>query len=115
MRIYADNAATTRMSQTAIDAMVRCMEDQYGNPSSLYTIGQQAKEALERARSRNRRPLPMSPNRRLPPNRKPLPNRSPLPKRPPNLQHNRSHNRPHNRCPNRQRLLWRIRHPYRHR
>ena len=51
MRIYADNAATTRMSQTAIDAMVRCMEDQYGNPSSLYTIGQQAKEALERARS----------------------------------------------------------------
>ena len=51
MRIYADNAATTRMSQTAIDAMVRCMEEQYGNPSSLYTIGQQAKEALERARS----------------------------------------------------------------
>ncbi len=51
MRIYADNAATTRMSQTAIDAMVRCMEDQYGNPSSLYTIGQQAKEALERARA----------------------------------------------------------------
>ena len=51
MQIYADNAATTKMSRTAIDAMLRCMEADYGNPSSLYTIGQQAKEALERARS----------------------------------------------------------------
>ena len=52
MRIYADNAATTRMSRSAIDAMVECMEKEYGNPSSLYTLGQSAKEALERARTR---------------------------------------------------------------
>ena len=51
MRIYADNAATTRMSRSAIDAMVECMEKEYGNPSSLYTLGQSAKEALERARA----------------------------------------------------------------
>ena len=52
MRIYADNAATTRMSRSAIDAMVECMEKEYGNPSSLYTLGQSAKEALERSRTR---------------------------------------------------------------
>ena len=51
MRIYADNAATTRMSRSAIDAMVECMEKEYGNPSSLYTLGQSAKETLERART----------------------------------------------------------------
>ena len=51
MRIYADNAATTRMSRSAIDAMVECMEKEYGNPSSLYTLGQRAKETLERART----------------------------------------------------------------
>ena len=51
MKIYADNAATTRMSRSAIDAMVECMEKEYGNPSSLYTIGQSAKETLERART----------------------------------------------------------------
>ncbi len=50
MRIYADNAATTKMSSTAIDTMVKYMEDTYGNPSSLYTLGQEAKEALEEAR-----------------------------------------------------------------
>ncbi len=50
MQIYADNAATTKMSRTAVDAMLRCMEQDYGNPSSLYTIGQQAKEILEQAR-----------------------------------------------------------------
>ncbi len=50
MKIYADNAATTRMSRTAIDAMIPYMENVYGNPSSLYTIGQEAKEALEQAR-----------------------------------------------------------------
>ena len=50
MKIYADNAATTRMSRAAIDAMLSCMENEYGNPSSLYTLGQRAKEALERAR-----------------------------------------------------------------
>ena len=51
MQIYADNAATTKMSRTAIDAMLKCMEADYGNPSSLYSIGQQAKEILEQARA----------------------------------------------------------------
>ena len=48
--IYADNAATTKMSQAAIDKMVSLMNDTYGNPSSLYRFGQKAKEALEEAR-----------------------------------------------------------------
>ena len=52
MRIYADNAATTRMSQTAIQAMLPYMETFYGNPSSLHTVGQEAKEALTDARER---------------------------------------------------------------
>ncbi len=51
MKIYADNAATTRMSRTAIDAMIPYMENFYGNPSSLYSIGQEAKEGMEQARS----------------------------------------------------------------
>lgn len=50
MRIYADNAATTKMSQAAIDKMVSLMKDTYGNPSSLYRFGQKAKEELELAR-----------------------------------------------------------------
>ena len=50
MKIYADNAATTKMSQAAIDTMLDCMNNIYGNPSSLYTIGQKAKERLEEAR-----------------------------------------------------------------
>lgn len=50
MYIYADNAATTKTSKTAIDAMVETMNDVYGNPSSLHTVGQKAKEVLERAR-----------------------------------------------------------------
>ena len=50
MKIYADNAATTRMSRTAMDAMIPYMEKVYGNPSSLYSIGQEAKEALDQAR-----------------------------------------------------------------
>ncbi len=48
--IYADNAATTRMSETAVKAMTAVIRDNYGNPSSLYTLGQQAKEILEEAR-----------------------------------------------------------------
>ena len=51
MNIYADNAATTKMCRTAIDAMLPCMEREYGNPSSLYSLGQQAKEILEHARA----------------------------------------------------------------
>ncbi|MBR4546112.1 MAG: cysteine desulfurase NifS [Oscillibacter sp.] len=50
MRIYADNAATTKPSRAAIDAMLPFLEEEYGNPSSLYSLGQRAKEALERAR-----------------------------------------------------------------
>lgn len=50
MNIYADNAATTKMSCTAIQAMTKCMENCYGNPSSLYGVGQDAKVALENAR-----------------------------------------------------------------
>ena len=50
MQIYADNAATTKMSRTAIDAMLPYMETYYGNPSSLHTVGQQAAEALMTAR-----------------------------------------------------------------
>lgn len=50
MNIYADNAATTKMSETAIKIMTECMNEYYGNPSSLYRIGQRAKEKLEDAR-----------------------------------------------------------------
>lgn len=49
-RIYADNAATTRMSKAAIAAMLPYLEENYGNPSSLHTIGQEAAEALFKAR-----------------------------------------------------------------
>ena len=49
--IYADNAATTKMSRRAIEKMVSLTEETYGNPSSLYTFGQRAKEALEEARA----------------------------------------------------------------
>ena len=50
MRVYADNAATTAMSQVAIDAMLPYFNKVYGNPSSLHSIGQEAKEALDAAR-----------------------------------------------------------------
>ena len=50
--IYADNAATTKMSGAAMNAMLNCMEETWGNPSSLYGLGQRAKEALEEARER---------------------------------------------------------------
>ena len=48
--IYADNAATTKMSDTAIQTMISVMNDNWGNPSSLYAFGQRAKEILEKAR-----------------------------------------------------------------
>ena len=51
MQVYADNAATTKMSKAAIEAMVPCFEKFYGNPSSLHSIGQEAKEVLEQARA----------------------------------------------------------------
>lgn len=52
MNIYADNAATTKMSENAINTMLFHMKEVYGNPSSLYSVGQKAKEALEDARRR---------------------------------------------------------------
>ena len=52
MQIYADNAATTRMSKAAIEAMLPYFDGVYGNPSSLHSVGQAAKEALENARER---------------------------------------------------------------
>ena len=51
MYVYADNAATTAMSQTAIDAMLPYFNKIYGNPSSLHSVGQEAKEALDAARA----------------------------------------------------------------
>lgn len=50
MKVYADNAATTRVSDTAFNAMLPYFKEQYGNPSSLYTVGQKAQEALYSAR-----------------------------------------------------------------
>ncbi len=50
MFVYADNAATTSVSKTALNAMMPYLTEQYGNPSSLYAFGQQAKEGLEAAR-----------------------------------------------------------------
>ena len=52
MTIYADNAATTKMSPTAIKAMTPYFDGIYGNPSSLHSVGQQANEALTSARER---------------------------------------------------------------
>ena len=49
--VYADNAATTAMSKTAIEAMLPYLDKIYGNPSSLHSVGQRAKEALEAARA----------------------------------------------------------------
>ncbi len=52
MRIYLDNAATTKMSRTAIEAMLPYLDGVYGNPSSLHSVGQAAAEALSDARGR---------------------------------------------------------------
>lgn len=50
--IYADNAATTKMSEAARQAMLPCLDGLYGNPSSIHRMGQKAKSALEDARAR---------------------------------------------------------------
>ena len=52
MQIYADNAATTRLSDTALKAMLPYLQQEYGNPSSLHSVGQRAQEALTDARAR---------------------------------------------------------------
>lgn len=50
MKVYADNAATTRMSRNVLNSMLPLMTDVYGNPSSLHTMGQNAKTELEKSR-----------------------------------------------------------------
>lgn len=50
INVYADNAATTRVSDTAFNAMLPYFKELYGNPSSLYTLGQKSQEALVKAR-----------------------------------------------------------------
>ena len=52
MQVYADNAATTKISRHALQAMMPCFETFYGNPSSLHTVGQEANEVLQDARAR---------------------------------------------------------------
>lgn len=52
MKVYADNAATTMMSKTAKEAMMPYFDVIYGNPSSLYSFGQEAKTALEESRAK---------------------------------------------------------------
>ena len=52
MNIYADNGATTKMSDIAIQEMTRCMKEVFGNPSSLHTTGQVAAEELQKAREK---------------------------------------------------------------
>ena len=52
MHVYADNAATTKISAHALNAMMPCFETVFGNPSSLHSVGQEAKEVLEDARAR---------------------------------------------------------------
>ena len=52
MQVYADNAATTKVSRAALEAMIACNEQYYGNPSSLHSVGQEAKEVLEDQRTR---------------------------------------------------------------
>ena len=47
--IYVDNAATTKTSRTAIDAMLPYFDKIYGNPSSLHSVGQAAADALRKA------------------------------------------------------------------
>ena len=50
INVYADNAATTKVSNTAFNAMLPCFKELYGNPSSLYTLGQKSQEAIFSAR-----------------------------------------------------------------
>ncbi len=61
MHIYADNAATTKMSPEAIAAMLPYFDQEYGNPSSLHSVGQRANQALQDARSRIARQLGCQP------------------------------------------------------
>ena len=48
MQVYADNAATTKISEAAKNEMILCMDEFFGNASSLHTVGQRAAEKLRR-------------------------------------------------------------------
>ncbi len=61
MAIYADNAATTKMSKAAAETMMFHINETYGNPSSLYVLGQKAKEVLEDAREKVARAIGADP------------------------------------------------------
>lgn len=50
MFVYADNAATTRIAPQVLDAMLPYLKEEYGNPSTLYNLGREAKIAIEKAR-----------------------------------------------------------------
>lgn len=65
MHIYADNAATTKMSSIAVEAMQPYWQEHYGNPSSLHSAGQAAAEALTRAREEMARELGCEPGELL--------------------------------------------------
>lgn len=62
MLVYADNAATTKISDNALNAMMSLFKEDYGNPSSLHSIGQKAKEYLEEARARVAKCINAEPN-----------------------------------------------------
>ena len=61
MFVYADNAATTCVSKTALEAMLPYLTEDYGNPSSLYAFGQRSAEALAKARESAAETCPTAP------------------------------------------------------
>ncbi|MBP7173877.1 MAG: aminotransferase class V-fold PLP-dependent enzyme, partial [Cloacibacterium sp.] len=60
-KVYLDNAATTPLSEEVIDAMLSVMRNQYGNPSSVHSIGQEAKTLIEEVRRKAADYLKVSP------------------------------------------------------
>ena len=60
--VYADNAATTRISEHVLNEMIPFLKDHYGNPSSIYSVGREAKVALEEARGKVAKALNADPN-----------------------------------------------------
>ena len=60
--VYADNAATTKISEHVLNEMIPFLKDHYGNPSSIYSVGREAKVALEEARGKAAKALNADPN-----------------------------------------------------
>ncbi|MDR3196644.1 MAG: cysteine desulfurase [Planctomycetaceae bacterium] len=60
--IYADNAATTRISETVLNVMITVLKNEYGNPSGAYRLGTQAKKQIEEARQQAANALNAAPN-----------------------------------------------------